>query len=423
MSKIPPSLRQSLTARLETLRLRLADPQAQIPLLILGLVSGAVAGLSMVIFRLVIEASPALLLGADNPEDHEHLTPWWRLILPTLGGLAVGLLLQRLEPARRQVGVVHVLERLSYSEGHLPLSNAGVQFVGAALCILSGHSIGREGPSIHIGAASGSWMGQRLHLPNNSIRILVGCGSAGAIAAAFNTPLAGVIFAMEVILMEYTLTGFVPIIAAAVAATTVSRWAFGQDPVFIAPDVGLDSLADLGYVLIMGVLIGALSAAFFRLLVMITRQFRRIPIWLRATAAGAATGILALWAPQVMGIGYDTVNQALLGELGLGLLLGILAAKLAATSLALGLGLPGGLIGPTLVMGAMAGGAAGLLLDLYAPVDTSPALYATRGMGAMMGATLKAPLAALTALLELTNNPHVIMPGMLAVVAASVTAH
>lgn len=413
-------LQPFLIRYLERLRLRLAAQNAVLQLALLGGLSGVVAGIGMVAFRLVIEASPARLLGAPDPEGFEALSPTWRLLLPTLGGLLVGLLLTRFRNAAA-VGVVHVMERLAYNEGQMPVRNAGIQFVGAALCILFGHSVGREGPAIHIGAASGSWMGQRLHLPNNSIRVLVGCGAAGAIAAAFNTPLAGVVFAMEVVLMEYTLTGFIPIILAAVAATTVSQAVFGAATVFVAPEVTLGSLADLGPIVVLGVVLGALASVFIRLLVAVTSHFQTGPLWLRTTLAGAGTGLLALGVPQIMGIGYDTVNAALLGQLGLGLMLAILAAKLAATVLGLGLGLPGGLIGPALVMGAMAGGALGLLINLMTPGSTSPAFYAMLGMGAMMGATLNAPLAALTALLELTANPHVILPGMLAVVAAGLT--
>ncbi len=405
---------------LERLRLRLAAQNAVMQLALLGALSGMVAGVGMVAFRLVIEASPARLLGAPDPEGFESLSLTWRLLLPTLGGLLVGLLLTRFRSAAA-VGVVHVMERLAYNEGQMPVRNAGVQFVGAALCILFGHSVGREGPAIHIGAASGSWMGQRLHLPNNSIRVLVGCGAAGAIAAAFNTPLAGVIFAMEVVLMEYTLTGFIPIILAAVAATTVSQAVFGAATVFVTPEVTLGSLADLGHILVLGVVMGSLASLFIRLLIAVSTHFQSGPLWLRTTLAGAGIGLLALGAPQIMGIGYDTVNAALLNSMGLGLMLTILAAKLIATVLGLGLGLPGGLIGPTLMMGAMAGGALGLLANLVTPGSTSPAFYAMLGMGAMMGATLNAPLAALTALLELTANHHVILPGMLAVVTAGLT--
>lgn len=419
---IPSRFRQFISPYLDRLNLNLADPEALSQLAILGVISGIIAGAVMVAFRLLIEWPQVALLGPENPQDYEHLHWFWRLLLPSVGGLLLGLWFQRLSQSSRQVGVLHVMDGLSQREGLLPLKNASVQFFSAALCMVSGQSVGREGPSIHIGASCASWLGQQLQLPNNSIRVLVGCGSAGAIAAAFNTPLAGVIFTMEVILAEYTLSSFIPIILAAVSATSVSRWVFGAEPVFITPDIPLESLGELFYVVFMGIIIGTLSALFIRLVLLCSNQLEKYPLWQRFTLAGLVTGLIGIFVPEVLGIGYDTVNAALLGELGLALLLTLLLAKFAATTLSVGSGLPGGVIGPALMIGAIGGGAVGLLLNDYFAASTSPALYAMLGMGAMMGAVVNAPLAALTALLELTNNPHIILPGMLAIVAAGLSS-
>ncbi len=410
---------------LESLHLRLASRKAGLQLALLGIVSGCLAGLAMVAFRLVIDVPQVFLLGADNPDDYEALHPLLYVLLPTLGGLGVGLLFERLSVLSRPVGVVHVLERLAYGEGNLPIKNAVVQFFSAALCILSGHSVGREGPAVHMGAACGSWLGKTLYLPNNSNLILVGCGSAGAIAAALNTPLAGVVFALEVILVEYTLASFTPIILAAVSATTVSHALLGPPRIFAeVPALPMSALGELVYVVFMGIAIGLISAFFVRLLIFFSQRFMTIAIWLRMTLAGTLTGLLALLVPEILSIGYDTVNDTLLGNLELSLLLTILAGKLLATALGLGLGLPGGVIGPCLMMGALAGGATGTLLALTLVDHTSaPSLYAMLGMGAMMGATLNAPLTALITLVELTVNPHIILPGMLAIIAAELTSH
>lgn len=416
-----PDFRPWLSERLEQLQLHLARPDAIGPLVVLGLLSGLIAGAVMVIFRLLIAHPKMTLLGLDDPEQHEQLSLLLRFLAPTLGGLLLGLWFQRLLPRTRRVGVVHVLDALTQRDGWLPIRNALVQFWAAIVCIVAGHSIGREGPSIHIGAACGSWMGQQLSLPGNSLRVLVACGAAGAIAAAFNTPLAGVVFALEVLLLEYTLAGFIPIIVAAVGATVVTRLAFGPEPVFAIPEIPRESLGELLYIIPLGMLLGLLACLFTRLLVGATGLLSDRPIWQRLTLAGVLTGVIALPVPEIMGIGYDTVNAALLGELSLGLLLVIVAAKLLATTLGLGLGLPGGLIGPTLVIGATAGGALGLLLERYAPGSVSANFYAMLGMSAMMAAVLNAPLAALTALLELTGNPYIILPGMLAVITASLT--
>lgn len=404
---------------LDRLRLRLSRAEALPQLGVLGILTGLIVGVVMIAFRLLIETAQGAFLPGGNPENYEALAYELRFALPLAGGLLIGLAFQWLPEAARQVGVTHVMERLAYHQGHLPLRNALAQFFGGALSIVCGHSVGREGPAIHLGAASGSLAGRRFGLPNNSLRVLAGCGVAAAIAASFNTPLAGVIFAMEVVLMEYTVVGFAPVILAAVSATALTRLAFGPEPAFAVPPLHLGTLWELPFVLGMGVVIGLLAAAFIALTRLIAERSTRIAFWLRATLAGAIVGSCALVAPEVMGIGYDTANEALLGQLALGTLALVLVLKLLATAASIGLGLPGGLIGPVLVMGACAGGALGLVGGTIVTSETASAgFYALVGMGAMMGGALHAPLAALTAILELTANPNILWPDMLAVIAA-----
>jgi len=390
----------------------------------LAVLVGLLSGLVIILFRLTVEPLQILLLPGDDPENYEALAWWWRLLLPIGGGLLVGLLFHWVEPRERAVGVVHVMERMAYHQGRLPLKNAIMQFAGAAIAIVAGESVGREGPAVHLGAASASQLGQRLQLPNHSIRVLVACGIAGAIAASFNTPLAGVIFSMEVILMEYVVSGFIPVIIASVVATAVCRLMFGSEPAFSVPPMSLESVMELPYILLCGILIGGLAALFIHLLQFFSHRGTELPIWQRTTLAGCLVGVCAVLVPEIMAIGYDTASAAMMGELGIMLLIAILFMKIFATSAGLGLGLPGGLIGPTLIIGACAGGAMGMIGAHLAPESTSaPGLYAMIGMAAMMGATLQAPLAALTALLELTANLNIILPAMLAIVAANLVAH
>ncbi len=416
----PHRLHESYRLALENLRLRMSRAEALPQLSLLGIVCGALAGIVMIAFRLAIETAQASFLPGANPENFEGLAPALRVLLPLAGGLAVGALFRLVPQAARDVGVIHVMERLAYHQGRLPLRNALMQFLGAAVCIIAGQSVGREGPAIHLGAAAGSLPGQALGLPNNSLRVLVACGVAAAIAASFNTPLAGVIFAMEVVMMEYTVIGFAPVILAAVSATAVTHLAYGADPAFSVPPLTLGSLWELPYILAMGLAIGVVASAFSKLLEFFTRRAEMVPyFWVRTTLAGLFIGLCALPAPEIMGIGYDTVNSALLGQLTLSALLVILAFKLLATTAGFGLGLPGGLIGPVLIIGAAAGGALGIVGQWAAPAHASSAgFYALIGMGAMMAGALHAPLAALTAMLELTANPNIIWPGMLAVIAA-----
>lgn len=399
---------------------QLAGTRGTMLLAVLGLLSGVTVAVVVVTFRICIETLQSGFLPLSDPENYEGLSVPGRFLLAAAGGLLLGalfFLLARKDHCR--VGVVHVLERLSYNEGNLPLKNALVQYLGGVIAIVTGQSVGREGPSIHLGAATGSILGQQMGLPNNSIRTLVACGSAGAIAASFNTPLAGVIFAMEVIMMEYTITGFAPVILAAVSATAINRLVFGSDIIFLVPPLQLASLWELPVILLMGVAIGGIAALFIRLLRWVTTRSETLPVWSRMALAGTGVGIIAISVPEVMGIGYETVNQALLGHIAIGLLLSILVAKLLATALCVGMGIPAGLIGPVFFMGAIIGSLTGLVLALVNPALSHPGLYAMLGMGAMMGATLHAPLAALLALLELTGNQNIIFPGMLAVVSAS----
>lgn len=406
--------------RRQRFHMRMAMMDKLTHLAALSVLVGLLAGVVIIAFRLLVETIQSGFLPAGDPENYEALSWAWRLLLPVAGGLLIGLLFHAADKKYRAVGVVHTMERLAYHQANLPTGNAVMQFLGAAISIIFGHSVGREGPAVHLGAASGSRLGQWLHLPNNSTRTLVACGVAAAIAASFNTPLAGVVFSMEVVLMEYTLAGFIPIILAAISATALSQWVYGAEPAFSVPALQLGSLGEMPYVLITGLFIGCLAALFIHALQFFSHQAPARPLWQRTTLAGAAVGLCAMLVPEVMSLGYDTVNKALLGEIGLGLLLAITTFKILATTVGLGLGLPAGLIGPTLVIGACAGAACGLLAALLTPeIVSNPALYAMIGMGAMMGATLQAPLAALIALLELTANPNIILPGMLAIVAAS----
>ncbi len=407
----------------DLLRIRLSGQEELTIMAGLGLLSGLLTGVVMLAFRLAVESAQGQLLPGAGTENFDALEPFLRLLLCVGGGLTVGLLFQAVHTRLREVGVVHVMDRLAYHQGHLPLGNAVMQFLGAAISLISGHSVGREGPGVHLGAAAGSQLGVRLGLPNNTVRTLTACGVAASIAASFNTPLAGVIFAMEVVMMEYTVYGFAPVILAAVSATTVTRIVYGDAPAFIVPTLQMLSLSELPLVLLTGIVIGLLAAAFNHSVVFFSRRLTEWPIWIRLTAAGTVTGVLAMAAPQIMGVGYDTVTASLLGELALPTLITVAALKLLATTAGIGLGLPGGLIGPTLVVGAMAGGAVGAAISFWLPGELSHlGFYAMMGMGAMMAATLQAPLAALTAMLELSGNPNIIMPGLLAVITASLSA-
>jgi len=359
----------------------------------------------------------------DHGENYEAIAPLWRFLLPVLGAVLIGLLFLRFAKGLYVLGVARVLERMEYHQGHMTLRGFVLQFLGAAIAIISGHSVGREGPHVYLGAAGGSLIGQWLSLPNNSIRTMVACGTAAGISASFNTPLAGVIFALEVLALEYSITGFIPIILAAVSANALSVSLFGSAPTFAIPPFLLSSLSDLLPVLLLGLFAGAVSAAYIQLLQSIASASKPLSFFTRVCLAGLAAGAFGVLVPEVMGLGYDSLGDLLTQTLPWTFLLGLLIAKLLATSTSVGLGIPGGTIGPALFMGAIVGHLTGVMAASLTGADASHAsFYALLGMGAMMGASLQAPLAALTAVVELTHSPGVIMPGMLTIILAAVTS-
>lgn len=400
-------------------RRRLSGVDALPQLAVLGLLSGMITGGVILLFRLAIEWPLEYFLPGTGSESFEELGLLTRGALPLAGAVALGLLLHRLSVTDRKVGIVHVMERLNYHQGYISVRSALLQFVTGVATVITGQSAGREGPAVHLGAAFSSLMGQWMRLPNNSIRTLVACGCAAAISASFNTPISGVIFAMEVVMMEYTIAGFTPIILASVAAAVISQAAYGSEPAFSVPPLTMNSLLEIPWIIAVALVIGIAAAIFIHLVEVLGKHHHR-PIILRLSLAGLLMVPFAILIPEVMGIGYDTVQLTIDHQLSFWLLLGVGIAKLLITSVTIGLGMPSGVIGPTLFMGATIGGAMGLIGAQIVPdMASSIGFYAMLGMGAMMGAVLQAPLAALMALMELTRNPHIILPGMLIITTSS----
>jgi CIC family chloride channel protein len=406
---------------LSDIRHRLADANSLLHLSALGVAAGFFSALVILLFRYVIETPAAFWMPDANAENFESLPQWLHFALPVGGAVIIGLFMKRMDFRNTRTGIVHVLTRLHSHDGHMPLKNALVQFFGGAFAMATGQSGGREGPAIHLGAAVNSLLGQRLLLPNNSIRMLVGCGTAAAIAASFNTPVAGVIFAMEVIMMEYTVAGFIPVMLATITATGMARVVYGNEDIFHLPVLTMNSLWEIPYIVLLGLVIGCAAALFMGILTASLRHLDK-PALPRMAMAGIITGGCALLAPEVLGIGYDSLASNFNNQLGLNLLLALIAAKIIATAVSVGLGMPIGLIGPTLLIGASIGGVLGILgSSVFPELASNHSFYVLLGMGAMMGAVLNAPLAALMALLEFSNNTAMIFPGMLAITIATLT--
>jgi chloride channel protein, CIC family len=417
----PKSISTRLNRHTEFVRDQMASIDSLPLLTLLGLITGVLAGGVIVLFRWAVELPLGYFLPRDF-ENFEAVSSWLHFVLPFSGAVLLGLILQQVDKRHHAAGIGHVMDRLQNHQGRMPLGNFVTQFFGGALCLLSGQSVGREGPAVHLGAGSGSLLGQWLKLPTNSLRPLAGCGVAAAIAACFNTPMAGVIFAMEVVVMRYSITGFIPVTLAAVAGATMTRMAFGPEIAFINAQSVMGDLQELPMMLLVGLVVAVFAAAYIRLHSLSCHWALNRAVALRFTLAGLLTASCAVGVPQIMGVGYDTISSAMAGEIGLSLLLIIALIKLLTTSVSLGVGMPGGVVGPLLFIGACVGGAVGITAQILIP-DSASAIgfYVILGMGAMMGATLNAPLAAMMAILELTYNPNIIFPSMLVVIAACLT--
>lgn len=422
-----PSLKAAFNNWLEGLRQQIADIE-NTPglglLCVLGAATGLLCGGVILGLLALIDTlqEPLFASSLAEPGHFPETALGFRVAIPVLGALLIGLLAERLFK-ERNFGIVEIIERLVYYQGALRLRAALAEFVLAAAAIATGQSVGREGTAAHVGATTGSVLGQRLGLPNNSVRTLVGCGAAAGIAASFNTPLAAVIFAMEVVMMEYTVSGFAPIILAAVSGSLVTFTLTDIHPGLVVEHATFQSIRELPYLVFVGAVMGLFGAGFTRLTGALTTWLEPVRLSLRIAAAGVSVAALGLLFPQIMGMGFGVVNAALAGQFTIGVALGIGLAKFVATAFAAAAPIPGGVILPAFVVGASLGGALGGLGGVLAPAHASdPGFYALMGIGAMLGSVLQAPLTALVVILELSDHTEAMLPGMLAVITAIVVS-
>ena len=401
----------------------------------LALLVGALVGISVVGFREAVDFFQGVFYGFGGfyGNDSQHLAaiaaelPSWRIVLATtLGGLAVGILVHWLMPERRPQAVADVIEANALLGGRMS-SRIGLTAAAInALSIGAGASVGREGPAVHLGAALSSWIGRRLHLSRQLTRTLLGCGVAAAVAGSFNAPIAGALFANEVVIGHYALKAFAPIVIASVAGTAVSRTWFGDFPAF-SVDVGaIVSFWEMPAFALLGIVCGVGAVVFMKAIGVSARVAARIPVpgWLKPAIAGLILGIAATYLPHILGVGYSATESAMLGSFTLLMLIGIGFAKTAATALCLGFGFGGGVFSPSLVIGAMAGGAFGVIatsaFPQYASAET---VYTVVGMGAFAAAVLGAPISTTLIIFEMTSNYALTLAVMVAVVIASEIAH
>jgi chloride channel protein, CIC family len=400
-------------------------------LVALALLIGAGAGLGAIVFRFLIRSFTELFSGYSDPSALGHFTnphvpflgPFVVLVVPVIGGLLYGPLVYRFAPEARGHGVPEVMLAVHSEEGRIRGRVPVVKSLASALCIGAGGSVGREGPIVQIGSAIGSAVGQVTRLPGQELRLLVACGAAGGIAATFNAPIAGVFFALELILRDFQSRYFGIVVLSSVVATAVGRLAFGSGAFLHLPAFHVVSAAEYPLYGALGILAALAGVAFMRTLYGAEDFADRIwrgPAWLRPAAGGLLLGALLLALPEMYGVGYPVLEGAIGGQYVLGLLLVFLIGKIAATSLTLAIGGSGGVFAPSLFMGAMLGSAFGLGAHDLLPAATAGAgAYGLVGMGAVFAAAGRAPITAVIIVFELTGDYSIILPLMLAVVVAT----
>ncbi len=373
-------------------------------------------------FRLLIQGVSRVTFGVPELTLQSLATlPWWlRLLAPAVGGLVVGWLISRTAEETRGSGIPEVMEAVARLAGAIRLRVIWVKALAAAVTIGTGGSAGREGPIVQIGSAIGSGVGQLLGVSARRLRTFVACGGAAAIAATFNAPIAGTIFSVEVLLGNYAFASLAPIVLSAVTATVLSRHYLGDVPAFTIPAYELVSPRELILYGGLGLLAGLAAVLFIRMLYRTDDLFQKSAIrpWLRPAVGGLGVGLIAQVFPQVLGVGYATINAALWGQTAA--LVGLLVlAKMVATSLTLGSGGSGGVFAPTLVMGSSLGASFGLVVaGLFPDWTGGPGAYALVGMGAMVSGATHAPISAILVIFELTNDYRLILPLMVACVLA-----
>ena len=393
----------------------------------IAIVCGLGGGLGAVALRELIALVQAVFFGR-GPDYLEvvRAVPWtWRLLAPAVGGLLVGPLVYFVAREAKGHGVPEVMESIVVRGGVIRPRVVVVKAVASAITIGSGGSVGREGPIVQIGSALGSTIGQLLGVSTRQIRTLVGCGAAAGIAAAFNAPIAGALFAVEILLGDFGVPQFSPIVISSVVATVVSRHFLGDFPAFDVPHYELASPFELIPYMVVGVFSGFVALAFISVLYGSEKLFDRlaIPDYLKTPLGGLAIGAVGIGLPEIFGVGYSTINAALAGHLSAGLLILLLVAKILTTSVTLASGGSGGVFAPSLFLGAMTGGFFGTFIHQLFPAHTATSgAYALVTMGAVVGAATHAPITAIIIIFELTGDYRIIAPLMAACVISTLVA-
>ncbi|MCB1437698.1 MAG: chloride channel protein [Rhodobiaceae bacterium] len=349
--------------------------------------------------------------------------PWWLIVAgPAAGGAIVGVILTWAMPGRRAEAVADVIEAHAIGGSHIPLRRGLISAAISAISLGSGASAGREGPVVHLGASLASSLARAFNLPAAARRTILACGVAAAVSASFNVPIAGVLFAHEVILGHYALSAFVPIVLSSVCAAVVSRAYYGDFSAFFVPSYHINSYWEFPAFALLGLTCAVVAIAFQFAVTGADVAARKVhvPLWLRPIIGGLAVGGIGVFLPHILGVGYQATDMALTARLPLALMLTLIVVKTAATAITMASRFGGGVFSPALYLGAMTGGAFGIIAAAIAPdLASSGGLYAILGMGAVAAAVLGAPISTTMIVFELTGGLALSIALLLAVSVAS----
>jgi len=379
--------------------------------MVLALVIGALTGAVVVAFILLTERMGMRLYPVGG-------APWRRLLFPVVGSLGVGYLLSRYFPNARGSGVPQTKAALFARDGRITLRTVLGKFFCTSATLASGIPLGREGPSVQVGAGIGSVLGRALGLSTEQVKKLIPVGAAAAIAAAFNTPLAAVLFSLEEIMGDLHAPVMGAVVLASATAWMVLRVFLGDHPLFKVPQYQLVHPSEFGVYALLGVAGGGVSALFTKLLLAMRARFLRLPpntIWFQPVAGGLLVGITGWFVPQVLGVGYGYVGDALNGSMAFKVMLLLVVLKLFTVTTSYASGNAGGIFGPALFIGAMVGGSVGTVAHrLFPEYTANPGAYALVGMGALFAGIIRAPMTSVLMIFEMTQDYAVIVPLMIA---------
>jgi CIC family chloride channel protein len=380
--------------------------------LLLAVIIGLYSGLAVVLFRIAIEGTKLLAFG------YAPTLPWTRVVLvPTIGGLVVAYLVIRFFPRVRGSGVNQTKAAVYIFDGYIPFSTVIGKFITCAIALGTGQSLGPEDPSLQMGAGIASALGRRLQLSRSKVRLIAPVGAAAGLAAAFNAPISAVLFVIEEVIGNWTAGVLGAIVLSAVSSVIVMRWFLGDEAMFGVPSYHLVHPAELLAYAALGVIGGLSSLVFVKLIAFARPRLKALPRWtqyLQPAAAGLLIGIMGIWFPQVMGAGYNYIDQALHDQFVWQILAVLAAFKILSTSLSFVSGTPGGMFAPTLFIGAMLGGAVGGVEHHFFPWLTGGVgAYALVGMGTLFAGFLRVPLTSVFMVLEVSGNYSIILPVMI----------